>query len=126
MIGFPTETEETIQESITFAKKLPLNDISVFLLTPFPGTELYRSAHQYGVFKKDWKSMSMFIEPCFIPHGLTREKMLAYSLDGIKAIWDSIDFGKEVKFEDGRVGIIKPFFEPRLREDVAEAGVDVK
>jgi len=78
MIGFPTETEDTIRESITFAKKLPLDDISVFLLTPFPGTELYHSAHQYGIFKNDWKSMSMFIEPCFIPHGLTGKKILAY------------------------------------------------
>ena len=78
MIGFPTETEDTIRQSIDFAKKLLLDDISVFLLTPFPGTELYHSAHQYGIFKKDWKSMSMFIEPCFIPHGLTGEKILAY------------------------------------------------
>ena len=78
MIGFPTETEKTIQESIAFSKKLPLDDISVFFLTPFPGTELYHSAHRYGVFEKDWKSMSIFIEPCFVPHGLTKEKILAY------------------------------------------------
>jgi len=77
MIGFPTETEQTIKESITFAKKLPLDDISIFLLTPFPGTELYGCAHHYGIFKKDWKAMSLFIEPCFVPHGLTKEKMLA-------------------------------------------------
>jgi len=78
MIGFPTETEETIRESITFAKRLPLDDISFFLLTPFPGTELYQSVHQYGIFKNDWKSMSLFVEPCFIPHGLTKEKILTY------------------------------------------------
>ena len=78
MIGFPTETEDTMRESIAFAKKLPLDDISVFLLTPFPGTELCRSAHQYGMFKNDWKAMSLFVEPCFVPYGLTKEKMLAY------------------------------------------------
>ena len=78
MLGLPTETESTIKESIAFAKKLLLDDISIFLLTPFPGTELHHSAHQYGTFKKDWKSMSLFIEPCFIPHGLTKEEILAY------------------------------------------------
>ena len=83
MIGFPTETEDTIRESIAFAKKLLLDDISVFFLTPFPGTELYHSAHQYGTLKKDWKSMSLFIEPCFIPHGLTKEKILTYRTKAI-------------------------------------------
>jgi len=77
MIGFPTETEQTIRESIAFAKRLPLDDISIFLLTPFPGTELYQSVDQYGMFTNDWKAMSLFIEPCFVPHGLTKEKMLA-------------------------------------------------
>jgi len=78
MIGFPTETEKTIRESIAFAKKLPLDDINYFLLTPFPGTELYHTAHQYGIFKNDWRSMNLFVEPCFIPHGLTKEKILSY------------------------------------------------
>jgi len=49
-----------------------------FTVVYFPGTELYRSAHQYGMFKNDWKSMSLFVEPCFVPYGLTKEKMLAY------------------------------------------------
>lgn len=78
MIGSPTETEKTIKESITFATQLPLDDISVFFLTPFPGTELYSSARQFGWFDEDWRDMNMFTEPCFIPHGLTREKLLSY------------------------------------------------
>lgn len=83
MMGFPTETEKNIQETINFACSLMLDDISFFFLTPFPGTEIYRTAHQHGIFYNDWKRMSMFTEPCFIPAGLTKEKLIAYRKKGI-------------------------------------------
>ncbi len=78
MVGFPSETEGTIQETIAFAKKLPLDDASFFLMAPFPGSELYNTAHTYGEFNKDWEAMNVFTEPCFIPHGLTKEKLVYY------------------------------------------------
>lgn len=78
MIGFPLETEETIKETIDFALKLPLDDFKMNILIPFPGSELYGTAHKFGLFNPDWKKMSMYIEPCFIPYGLTKEKMLYF------------------------------------------------
>ncbi|MBU4376464.1 MAG: B12-binding domain-containing radical SAM protein, partial [Candidatus Omnitrophica bacterium] len=41
IFGLPYETEETMKNTIKFAKSLPLNDISIFMLTPFPGSEMY-------------------------------------------------------------------------------------
>jgi radical SAM superfamily enzyme YgiQ (UPF0313 family) len=72
MIGHPLENEETIIKTIDFAKKIPLDDISVMMLTPFPGSELYKIAHQYGVFNNDWSKMNL-LQPVFIPRGLDEE-----------------------------------------------------
>jgi len=77
MIGFPFETEETIKETIDFALRLPLDDFKMNILTPFPGSELYRTAHKFGAFNSDWRKMNMYVEPCFVPAGLTKEKILA-------------------------------------------------
>lgn len=77
MVGFPLETEETIQETINFALRLPLDDFKINILTPFPGSELYSTAQQYGSFNRDWRRMNMYIEPCFVPAGLTKDKIIA-------------------------------------------------
>lgn len=78
ILGFPTETDETIEETINFSCRLLLDDISFFFLTPFPGTEIYLTAESYGALNKDWGNMSLFTDPSFIPHGLTKEKLIQY------------------------------------------------
>ena len=75
IIGHPGETPETIKMSIDFALELPLDDISVSLMTPFPGTELYRRASEFGEFDPDWANMNL-LNIVFIPHGLTRNDLV--------------------------------------------------
>ena len=41
MLGFPTETEEEMQQTIDVACESPLHTASFFPVTPFPGTEIY-------------------------------------------------------------------------------------
>jgi radical SAM superfamily enzyme YgiQ (UPF0313 family) len=49
IIGLPGETEDTIQETIAFAKKLPL-DIALFhVAAPYPGTPFF-----FQVVENDW------------------------------------------------------------------------
>ncbi len=77
IMGFPTETKDSLEETARFARSLPLDDISIFFLTPFPGTEIYKTAESHGELDKDWGKMSLFTDPSFIPRGLTREKLIA-------------------------------------------------
>ncbi len=72
MMGLPLETEETIKETIKFAKQLPLTNAHVTFTTPLPGSELYRTAKRYGAFNNDWGKMNMW-NPVFIPYGVTEE-----------------------------------------------------
>jgi radical SAM superfamily enzyme YgiQ (UPF0313 family) len=48
MLGFPWDTEETIQETIEFAYKLNAEFTQFAIPTPLPGTEFYQLAKEQG------------------------------------------------------------------------------
>ncbi len=48
MLGFPTETEEEMRCTVDFALKSKCHTASFFVLTPFPGTEMYQEAEAAG------------------------------------------------------------------------------
>lgn len=74
MIGLPGETEESVQKSMDFVFSLPINDFNLAKFTPFPGSPIYKNAHDLGEFDEDWDKMDcMNIQ--FVPDGMTREEM---------------------------------------------------
>ena len=77
ILGHPTDTRETIEETIRFARKLDLHDVSVNMLTPLPGSQIYEVANQYGEFDNDWRKMNL-LNVVFVPYGLTREELEGY------------------------------------------------
>jgi anaerobic magnesium-protoporphyrin IX monomethyl ester cyclase len=76
IVGFPGETEATLAATREVALDLPLDDISVMLLAPFPGSEIYSTASEMGSFDRDWRKMTT-IEATFIPNGFTKESLEA-------------------------------------------------
>jgi radical SAM superfamily enzyme YgiQ (UPF0313 family) len=78
MIGHPLETPQTIRATIDFVKRLPVDDFKMMFVTPFPGTELYANAQKYGSLERDWRKMNAYIEPCFIPNGMTKQELIKY------------------------------------------------
>jgi radical SAM superfamily enzyme YgiQ (UPF0313 family) len=61
IIGLPGETEETIRQTIDFAKRLPL-DIALFhIAAPHPGTPLFFEVVENGWFRKGtrWEQVDM-------------------------------------------------------------------
>jgi len=61
MIGFPTETREEILETIEFAKELDVDVAQFMVATPFPGTEMWDIAKQYGkVNEEQWASFTFY------------------------------------------------------------------
>jgi radical SAM superfamily enzyme YgiQ (UPF0313 family) len=75
--GLPYETEKTMESTIEFATRIPLSDISVFTLTPFPGSEMYEIADQYGTIDKDFEKMNL-LDVVYVPNGLSKQKLLYY------------------------------------------------
>ena len=48
MLGFPTETEEEVRNTIDFALNSKLATATFFMVTPFPGTDIHNMALQLG------------------------------------------------------------------------------
>ena len=77
ILGLPHETQKSITNTIHFAKNLPLNDMSAFILTPFPGSEMYDVAGEYGTIEKDFEKMNL-LDVVYVPNGLSKENLLDF------------------------------------------------
>ena len=86
MVGFPGETPESLARTRSFALTLPLDDISVMQMTPFPGSELYRVAAEAGTVDRDWRRMNV-VNTVFVPHGLTRDELEQARADLLRAFY---------------------------------------
>ena len=77
IFGLPYETEETMEKTIRFAKFIPLTDISVFMLTPFPGSRMYEIAKQHGTIENDFEKMNI-LDIVYVPKGLSKVTLLYF------------------------------------------------
>jgi radical SAM superfamily enzyme YgiQ (UPF0313 family) len=78
IIGLPTETEETIRETIDFSKKLPL-DIALFhVAAPYPGTPFFFEVVKNGWFRPGtrWEQVDMDKGTVLDYPGLSAERLL--------------------------------------------------
>ena len=60
MMGFPGETEASINRTIDFACSLPLKDANVTAFTPYPGAPIYGDIENLGTFDRsdeNWKNL---------------------------------------------------------------------
>ena len=78
MVGCPTETAETLQQTEDFIRRLDLDFVSMSAFTPIPNTEIFQRWQDYGRWEgaspDDWHKMNLW-EPIFVPHGLTKEQL---------------------------------------------------
>jgi radical SAM superfamily enzyme YgiQ (UPF0313 family) len=79
ILGFPGETPETLEKTLTFIRTIFLDDVGVFLFTPLPGSEIYQTVTQFGDYTEDWALANSLDKVVFIPHGLTKEVLLDYA-----------------------------------------------
>jgi radical SAM superfamily enzyme YgiQ (UPF0313 family) len=78
IIGLPTETEETIKQTIKFAKSLPL-DIALFhVAAPYPGTPFFFEVIENGWFRPGtrWEQVDMDKGTVLDYPGLPAERLL--------------------------------------------------
>jgi anaerobic magnesium-protoporphyrin IX monomethyl ester cyclase len=77
IIGLPGETEETIQETIRYAKELPL-DIALFhIAAPYPGTPFFYEVVENNWFRPGtkWEEVDMDQSTVLDYPGLTAERL---------------------------------------------------
>lgn len=80
VLGTPGETLGTIRDTIEFAKSLPLDVVTFYTITLYPGNELFEIAKKEGtVLHKDYSQYSPLIdfdetELAYVPEGMTQEQ----------------------------------------------------
>ena len=92
IIGHPGETIETINQTINFANKLHTHFPLFTIMVPYPGTELWRTAEEYGAIdKSNYDCFSLGSEnPPFIPHGLAKEILIEKRKEAYKKCYLSL------------------------------------
>ncbi len=74
MIGAPTETRADVLQTIEFAKKLAPDFVHITIVTPFPGTQLYRMGLEQGVLSHDfWREFAAHPTADFQPEYWERD-----------------------------------------------------
>ncbi len=78
MMGFPGETEQSIQKTLDFACSLPLKDANITAFTPFPGAPVYKGIEEEGAFDTDrhnWSNMDC-VNFVFVPKEIQSREIL--------------------------------------------------
>ncbi len=65
MIGLPGETEETMQQTIDFAKSLNIDFAKMTIMSPLPGTPIWNDFKEKGLLKEnvDWSNFNYYTPP---------------------------------------------------------------
>ncbi|WP_198351237.1 hopanoid biosynthesis associated radical SAM protein HpnJ [Flavisphingomonas formosensis] len=98
ILGLPGETEETIEETINYAKEINPHTIQVSLAAPYPGTFLYKQATENG-----WFDGSDHL----LTDGGTQIAQLSYPHLPASLIFDKVEeFYKRFYFRPSKIGSI--------------------
>jgi len=86
MVGNLGETDETINETIGFIRRLKLDYTQFTIATPYPGTALaVQVAEQGRIFAKDWSDYNTYTGSVFEWNDLPKAKIDAYQAKMYKA-----------------------------------------
>lgn len=67
MIGLPGETEKSMRDTISFAKKLPFDLVKMSIMIPLPATPIFNEWNAKNIIKtKDWAKFSYYSSPAAI------------------------------------------------------------
>lgn len=97
ILGFDTDTKDTFKETEQFIKESNLSEVQITLLTPFPGTDLYKQLKQENrlLTENYWDKCTLF-DVNFIPKNFSVEE-LENNFQELMANIYSVDVVKERK-----------------------------
>jgi len=87
MLALPGETPGKARQTIEFAKELDPDYAQFTITTPYPGTELYDQAKEYGTLIQDFSSYTIW-NPVFVPRGYQdRDEVSEMQREAFKAFY---------------------------------------
>lgn len=83
MVNFPGETEDTVQETLSFAERVHPDKWLMSSFAPLPGSDVFNNPKKYGVntMSRNWEDYYLVgkggqFKPCFTTEYLTHEKQI--------------------------------------------------
>jgi anaerobic magnesium-protoporphyrin IX monomethyl ester cyclase len=95
ILGLPGDTKTTMNETIQFAKELPLSVANFTITTPYPGTEIWFEAERRGLLKGlsyDDLMVNLPKKLYYVPEGLDRETLQAFEKKAYKEFYRNPKF----------------------------------
>lgn len=74
MLGYPGETEETIQATKDFIRRIPMTIMNLTKFTPYPGSPIYRELYGTNIRDDHWRKMNG-MNFLWAPEGITVEAL---------------------------------------------------
>lgn len=88
VVGFPGETKESIENTISFLKTLNTTFITLGIAVPVPGTDFYRYIEENNyLLTKDWSLYDPMKKPVFSYPWLTSDEIARYSAYGLRRFY---------------------------------------
>jgi anaerobic magnesium-protoporphyrin IX monomethyl ester cyclase len=79
VLGLPGETEQTLQDTLTFAKKIDPDTAKFHILKPFPGTEVFDQLNKDGLMVHfDYSKYGVHGRPVHRLPGLSADEMVTW------------------------------------------------
>ncbi len=108
MMGFPTETEAEVIETIEYAKRSRLCGATFFTVVYYPGTNLYRLAQSCGYFKEDeFEVQRDYVQVSDGPYEFHLDRLIELKKQAI------FDFAFTRERITNALKIMPPYFSPR-------------
>lgn len=88
VVGFPGETKEGIEKTISFLKTIDTTYITLGIAVPVPGTEFYRYVEENNyLYTKDWSLYDPLKKPVFNYPGLSSDEIAYYAGYGLRQFY---------------------------------------
>ncbi len=110
VIGSDADTPTTISETVRFAKKARVDSVQFMILTPVPGTLLYRELEdQKRIFDHNWERYTGF-HPVFYPRNMSPGRLqfetMLRAYRKFYSVWQCWKMGLSFHWKDMAVRII--------------------
>lgn len=88
VVGFPGETRQSIENTISFLKTLDTTFITLGIAVPTPGTDFYRYVEKNNyLLTKDWSQYDPMKKPVFSYPWLSADEIAYYSAYGLRQFY---------------------------------------
>ena len=87
ILGHPTESRQTLEETVQLMLRLPLDVIGLTFFTVFPGSPCYTDIEKYGKFNGDWSLTNTYTAGNFVANNFTKDELIRLRYDALRRFY---------------------------------------